>query len=143
MLLIIATIGWTVYNNMNSEPQRSELKLIEGRSDEAEDKEYELIRKTNPEHLVFVFLHGDEGIYIYENLDPSKGKKIDYPAFGNYIKEKNEKDSNVLVVIKPGLMSTYKNNVNMLDEMAKNKIRRYLMVSETKEERKFIDSVFK
>ena len=143
LLAIIAVIGWTVYNNMTGKPLRSDLPLTQGTSDMAEDKELELIRKTNPEHLVFVLLHGHDGIYVYEKLDASKGRKIDYQAFGNYIGEKIQKDSNLLVVIKPGLRSTYANSVNMLDEMEKNKVRKYLMVSETKEERKLIDSVFK
>src|SRR5207253_2387791 len=65
-------------------------------------------------------------------LDPtgSNFKSTNYKEIRNVIidKKKSTNPEDFVVVIKPGPESTYKNTVDILDEMTINEVKRYAMV---------------
>ena len=142
--MFAALIGVTVYRylireSMSSKPVASKLYLPKG-SDEAESKRFDTIT----DRLVLkVLLYDNDGIYVYENLAINNGQKISYNEFRTHLKDLKERDSNLIVIIKPLSTSTYHNTVNILDEMTIGDIDKYAMIDHSILEEKFIDSLLK
>jgi biopolymer transport protein ExbD len=72
-------------------------------------------------------------VYYYEGTllpDGSNFKSSNYKEIRTVIidKKKSTKPEDFVVVIKPGPESTYKNTVDILDEMTINEVKRYAMV---------------
>lgn len=111
--------------------------------DSQSDNLKEIIAKAGIEHLLTVILYGQTGIYVYEKGDLARGKKIEYKDFRSLLKNKKTSDKELFVVIKPGTTATYKNTVDMLDEMAISDISKYAIVDINENEAKFIDSLLK
>jgi len=84
-----------------------------------------------------VVLLEDEGLFVYRN-DIRSGNLVNYKEFRKIILEQNKKTEKLYVVIKPSKSATYKNTVNMLDEMTKNNIKQYALIDLTDEEEEFI-----
>ncbi len=79
-------------------------------------------------------------IYYYFGLDPTKMQTTGYKDIRNIIleKKKNTPADDFFVVIKPDKDATYKNAVDMLDEMSINDVHRYAMIDPTADEYKLI-----
>jgi biopolymer transport protein ExbD len=80
-----------------------------------------------------IMLGRDNAIYYYEGtLDPTGAnfKSTNFKQIRDIIinKKKSTKPEDFVVVIKPGPESTYKNTVDILDEMFINEVKRYAMV---------------
>jgi biopolymer transport protein ExbD len=80
-----------------------------------------------------IMLSKNNTIYYYEGtLDP-QGKNFQSTNFKQIRdviinKKRSTKPEDFVVVIKPGPESTYKNTVDILDEMTINEVKRYAMV---------------
>ena len=89
--------------------------------------------------LTLVLLKNDM-IFGYFGNDIINGSSLEIKEVRKIIAQgvqKFTRDS-LIVIIKPSKEATYKNSVDVLDEMAINKITRYEMVDLTKEEKEFL-----
>jgi biopolymer transport protein ExbD len=75
-------------------------------------------------------------IYYYFGNDPATMQTIGYKGIRDVIlkKKKSTPASDLFIIIKPDKDATYKNAVDMLDEMDINDISRYAMVDPTADE---------
>src|SRR6185437_13626242 len=79
-------------------------------------------------------------IYYYEGADPSKLQSSGYKGIRDIILDKKRRTDpkDFMVVIKPTKDATYKNTVDMLDEMTIDAVKRYALVDITPDEYKFV-----
>ena len=79
-------------------------------------------------------------IYYYEGLDPSKLQQSDWKKIRDVILDKKRRTDpkDFMVIIKPTQDATYKNTVDMLDEMKIDDVKRYALVDITPDEYKFV-----
>jgi biopolymer transport protein ExbD len=79
-------------------------------------------------------------VYYYEGLDPSKLQTSDFKKIRDVILDKKRRTDpkDFMVIIKPTQDATYKNTVDMLDEMKIDDVKRYALVDITPDEYKFI-----
>jgi len=79
-------------------------------------------------------------IYYYEGLDPSKIQASDFKHIRDVILDKKRRTDpkDFMVIIKPSQDATYKNTVNILDEMTIDAVKRYALVDLTPDEYKYI-----
>jgi len=79
-------------------------------------------------------------VYYYEGLDPSKLQQTTFKGVRDVILDKKRRTDpkDFMVIIKPTQDATYKNTVDMLDEMTIDEVKRYALVDITPDEYKFI-----
>jgi biopolymer transport protein ExbD len=78
-------------------------------------------------------------IYGYEGKNIGAGKMYDYSSVHGIIFNGSKKYGNkFVVIIKPGKDASYKNTVDILDEMTINKIKRFEMIEMNEKEKRFI-----
>ncbi len=82
----------------------------------------------------------DDKVYYYEGLDPSKIQASDWKTIRDAILDKKRRTdpNDFMVIIKPDADATYKNTVDMLDEMKIDDVKRYALVDITPVEYSFI-----
>ena len=82
----------------------------------------------------------NDKVYYYEGLDPSKIQASDWKTIRDAILDKKRRTdpNDFMVIIKPDKDATYKNTVDMLDEMKIDDVRRYALVDITPTEYDFI-----
>lgn len=79
-------------------------------------------------------------VYYYEGLDPSKIQTATVKTIRDEILDKKRRTDpkDFMVIIKPTKDATYKNAVDMLDEMKIDDLHRYAFVDITPEEYKYV-----
>jgi biopolymer transport protein ExbD len=79
-------------------------------------------------------------VYYYEGLDPSKIQTSNFKAIRDVILDKKRRTDpkDFMVIIKPTQDATYKNTVDILDEMTIDEIHRYALVDISPDEYKFV-----
>ena len=79
-------------------------------------------------------------VYYYEGLDPSKLQNVAFKGIRDVILDKKRRTDpkDFMVIIKPTQDATYKNTVDILDEMKIDDVKRYALVDITEAEYKFI-----
>jgi biopolymer transport protein ExbD len=79
-------------------------------------------------------------VYYYEGLDPSKLQNVAFKGIRDVILDKKRRTDpkDFMVIIKPTQDATYKNTVDILDEMKIDDVKRYALVDITPDEYKFI-----
>ena len=79
-------------------------------------------------------------VFYYEGLDPSKLQSASFKQIRDLILDKKRRTDpkDFVVVIKPTVDATYKNTVNILDEMTIDGVKRYAMVDISPVEYNFI-----
>jgi len=79
-------------------------------------------------------------VYYYEGLDPTKIQSSNFKAIRDVIldKKKRTDPKDFMVIIKPTQDATYKNTVDMLDEMKIDDVKRYALVDITPDEYKIV-----
>lgn len=82
----------------------------------------------------------NNAVYYYFRKDPATMKIATYQNIRNVIltKKKNTDPEDLFIIIKPANEATYKNVIDILDEMNINDIPRYAMVSISVQENRFI-----
>ena len=77
-----------------------------------------------------IMLGKADQVYYYEGLDPTQIKATNFKGIRDEIlrKKKSTNPEDLVMIIKPSEDATYKNTVDMLDEMAIAEIKRYAMV---------------
>ncbi len=79
-------------------------------------------------------------VYYYEGLDPSKIQVANWKTIRDAILDKKNRTDpkDFMVIIKPTQDATYKNTIDMLDEMTIDGIKRYALVDISPDEYKFV-----
>ena len=77
-----------------------------------------------------IMLGKQDVVYYYEGLDPTQLKTATFKTIRDEIirKKQNTNPEDLVMIIKPTENATYKNTVDILDEMTINAIKRYAMV---------------
>ena len=85
--------------------------------------------------LTLIPIAGDS-LYYYEGKDPTKGNFITDKMIRDVIIRKKQTTSpdKFMVILKPSAQSTYKNIVNLLDEMLICEVKHYVMTDAVKAE---------
>ena len=96
--------------------------------------------KVKNSAVITLMLAKNDMIYYYEGDDPSKLMQTDFKKVRDIvIDKKNRTDSkDFVVILKPSADATYKNTVNILDEMTIDGVKRYAMVDISPVEENFI-----
>ena len=89
-----------------------------------------------------ILLNGGNDIYVYPAGDIHGGKKYTYAECRELLKARKP-DKNFSVMIKPSANSTYKNTVNMLDEMKTVGIGHYALVDIGPEEEEYLRQIYR
>ena len=79
-------------------------------------------------------------VYYYEGLDPTKIQTSNFKAIRDVILDKKRRTDakDFMVIIKPTQDATYKNTVDILDEMKIDDIHRFALVDITPDEYKIV-----
>jgi biopolymer transport protein ExbD len=79
-------------------------------------------------------------VYYYEGLDPSKIQQSNFKGIRDIILDKKRRTDpkDFMVILKPTKDATYKNAVNILDEMTIDEVHRYALVDITPSEYGFV-----
>jgi len=79
-------------------------------------------------------------VYYYEGLDPTKIQTSNFKAIRDVIlnKKRSTDPKDFMVIIKPTQDATYKNTVDILDEMKIDDVKRYALVDITPDEYKIV-----
>lgn len=77
-----------------------------------------------------IMLGKDDVVYYYQGLDPTQIQTATFKSIREEIirKKQNTNPEDLVMIIKPTEDATYKNTVDILDEMTINEIKRYAMV---------------
>jgi biopolymer transport protein ExbD len=87
-----------------------------------------------------IMLGKADQVYYYEGLDPTQLKSATFKTIRDEIirKKKSTNPEDLVMIIKPTPDATYKNTVDILDEMTINEIKRYAMVDISPTEQELI-----
>jgi len=79
-------------------------------------------------------------VYYYEGLDPTKIQSSNFKTIRDVILDKKRRTDpkDFMVIIKPTQDATYKNTVDILDEMKIDDVKRYALVDITPDEYKIV-----
>jgi biopolymer transport protein ExbD len=94
------------------------------------------VNKVKESGSLTLMLGKSNVIYYYYGNDPAKMQTTNYKDLRNLIldKKKSTPVDDLFIIIKPDKDATYKNAVDVLDEMTINDIPRYAMVDPTADE---------
>jgi biopolymer transport protein ExbD len=86
--------------------------------------------KVKASAVLTIMLGKDDHIYYYEGDDPTKLQSTNYKGVRDVVldKKKRTDPKDFVVVLKPTQDASYKNTVNILDEMTIDAVKRYAMV---------------
>jgi len=120
-------ITFFIFTTTMSQPTAMKLFLPK---DTEKPEEQNKVKETG---ALSILLSKNNAIYYYEGTllpDGSNFKSTNFKEVRKIIidKKKSTNPEDFVVVIKPGVESTYKNAVDILDEMTINEVKRYAMV---------------
>ena len=120
-------ITFFIFTTTMSQPTAMRLYLPKD-TDKPEEQ-----NKVKASGALSLMLGKNNGVFYYEGEllpDGSNFKSSNFKDIRQVIidKKKSTKPDDFVVVIKPGPESTYKNTVDMLDEMTINDVKRYALV---------------
>jgi biopolymer transport protein ExbD len=98
------------------------------------------LNKVKESGALTLMLGKKDVVYYYFGSDPATLQTTTYKEVRKLIldKKKSTPVDDFFITIKPDKDATYKNAVDMLDEMSINDIKRYAMIDPTDDEYKFI-----
>lgn len=123
-------ITFFIFTTTMSQPTAMKLFLPK------DDVKPEEQNKVKESAVLTIMLSKNDGVFYYEGQllpDGSNFKSTTFKEIRNIIinKKKTTDPKDFVVVIKPGPESTYKNTIDLLDEMSINEVKRYAMVDIT------------
>lgn len=117
-------ITFFVFTTTMSQPTAMRLFLPKD-TDKPEEQ-----NKVKASGALTIMLGKADQVYYYAGDDPTKIQATNFIDIRGIIidKKKNTDEKDFVVVIKPTQDATFKNTVDMLDEMSINEVKRYAMV---------------
>lgn len=96
--------------------------------------------KVKASGALTIMLGKADQVYYYEGDDPTKIQGTNFKDIRAVIinKKKSTDPKDFVVVIKPTVDATYRNTVDILDEMSINDVKRYAMVDISADEYKLV-----
>lgn len=96
--------------------------------------------KVKESAVLTIMLGKSDQIYYYEGIDPTKLKGTNFKEIRDVVIDKKRRTDpkDFVVVIKPTQDASYKNTVNILDEMKIDDVKRFAMVDITPDEYKLV-----
>jgi biopolymer transport protein ExbD len=96
--------------------------------------------KVKESAVLTIMLGKDDQVYYYEGMDPTKLMASNFKAIRDVVLDKKRRTDpkDFVVVLKPTQDASYKNTVDILDEMKIDDIHRFAMVDITPDEYKLI-----
>jgi biopolymer transport protein ExbD len=130
-------ITFFIFTTTMSQP--SALRLFLPKDTEKPDEQ----NKVKNSGVLTILLSKDDHVFYYEGElmgDGSNFKSSNFKEIRNVIidKKKSTKPDDFVVILKAGPESTYKNTVDILDEMAINEVKRYALVDITPQDMQFV-----
>ncbi len=127
-------ITFFIFTTTLSEPTAMVLGMPKDTKDTAQ------VTKVKESGSLTLMLGKANVIYYYYGSDPTKMQTTTYKDVRGIIldKKKNTPAADLYIIIKPDKDATYKNAVDVLDEMTIDDIGRYSMVDPTPDEYKLI-----
>ena len=130
-------ITFFIFTTTMSQPTAMKLFLPKD-TDKPEEQ-----NKAKESGALTIMLGAKDHVYYYEGiLDPAGAnfKSASFKEIRNVIinKKKGTDEKDFVVVIKPGEESTYKNVIDILDEMAINVVKKYALVDISPAEAQFV-----
>jgi len=98
--------------------------------------------KVKESAVLTIMLGKNDQIYYYEGIDPTKLKGTNFKDIRDIVIDKKRRTDpkDFVVVLKPSQDATYKNTVNILDEMKIDDVKRFAMVDITPDEYKLVQA---
>ena len=132
-------ITFFIFTTTMSQPTAMKLFLPKD-TDKPEEQ-----NKVKASGALSILLSKNDKVYYYEGElapDGSNFKSTNFKDIRQEIidKKKSTNPEDFVVVIKPGAESTYKNTVDMLDEMTINEVKRYALVDQFTIEQQLINA---
>ena len=88
---------------------------------------------------ITILLYNENNIYAYSGQNMKNGKKYNYNSISKFLKQKKGAAGNQFsVIIKAAAGGTYKNTVDILDQMAINDIKNYVLTDQSEIEKNFL-----
>lgn len=120
-------ITFFIFTTTMSQPTAMKLFLPKD-TEKQEDQ-----NKVKESGALTILLSKSDGVFYYEGQlkpDGSNFKSSTFKEIRDIIinKKRSTDEKDFVVVIKPGPESTYKNTIDLLDEMSINDVKRYAMV---------------
>jgi biopolymer transport protein ExbD len=96
--------------------------------------------KVKESAVLTIMLGKSDQVYYYEGIDPTKLQPSNFKSIRDEILDKKRRTDpkDFVVVLKPTQDASYKNTVDILDEMKIDDVRRFAMVDITPEEYKLV-----
>ncbi len=116
-------ITFFIFTTTMSQPTTMKLAMPK---DDVKDDDLTKIKESGS---LTILMGKKNTVYYYEGMDPSKLQSTTYGKLREVIlnKKKSTPADDLFVTIKPDNDATYKNAVDVLDEMTINDIKRYAM----------------
>lgn len=123
-------ITFFIFTTTVQQPTSMNLNMPKDTKDQKDDM------KVKESGSLTLLLGKQNVVYYYFGNDPSTMKTTNYKDVRDIIlqKKKSTPAKDLFIIIKPDKDATYKNAVNILDEMDINQIDRYAMVDPTPDE---------
>jgi biopolymer transport protein ExbD len=88
---------------------------------------------TRESSVITLLLGKNNSIYYYEGKDPAKGSTTDFRSIRTILLNKKRRSNPTWfeVILKPSADATYRNTVNILDEMKIDEIHHYVLTDIT------------
>jgi len=98
--------------------------------------------KVKASAVLTIMLGKNDQIYYYEGDDPTKVQTSNFKAVRDVILDKKRRTDpkDFVVVLKPTQDATYKNTVNILDEMTIDEVKRFALVDISDPEYKIVQA---
>ena len=130
-------ITFFIFTTTMSQPTAMKLYLPKD-ADKPEDQ-----NKAKQSGVITILLGKDDNVFYYEGIldnTASNFKSSTFKEIRNVLLDKKSRtpEKDLVVVLKPSEECTYKNVVDILDEMAINVLKRYALVDITKDETQLI-----
>jgi len=117
-------ITFFIFTTTMSQPTAMNLYMPK---DVDKPEEQNKVKESGAFHIM---LGKQDVVYYYEGMDPTQIKTATFKTIRDEIirKKQNTNPEDLVVIIKPTIDATYKNTVDILDEMTINEIKLYAMV---------------
>jgi len=114
-------ITFFIFTTTLSQPTTMKLAMPK---DDVQDKDLTKIKESG---ALIILMGKKDQVYYYEGLDPTKLQSSTYIKIREEILKKKQSTpvDDLFITIKPDKDATYKNVVDILDEMTINDIKRY------------------
>jgi len=132
--LVFLLITFFIFTTTMSQPTAMKLNLPKD-TDKPDEQ-----NKLKESAALTVMPAKNNQVYYYEGLDPTKIQSSNFKTIRDVILDKKRRTDpkDFMVIIKPTQDATYKNTVDMLDEMKIDDVKRYALVDITPDEYKIV-----